>query len=154
MGETVKKIVVPKMSKNDAKHISKSSQHYFKNDPRNISNSSQNDPKNILNSSQNDPKIIPISSQNDPKIIPISSQNHPKIIPEVVFSALLRSSIFGNTWVILGVHYIFGLWGLVFESFGNLRIQARMQIFVFGALFHQKRIFLISFRSWECRNRA
>ena len=51
------------------------------------------------------------------------------MIPEVVFSALLRSSIFGNTWVILGVHYIFGLWGLVFEGFGNLRIQGRMQIF-------------------------
>ena len=51
----------------------------------------------------------------------------------------------------------FGLWGLVFEnleSFGSLRIQGRMQIFVFGALFHQKRLFLIGFRSWECRNRA
>ena len=74
--------------------------------------------------------------------------------PEVVFSALLRSSIFGNTWVILGVHYIFGLWGLVFESFGNLRIQGRMQIFVFGTLFHQQRLFLIGFSSWECRNGA
>ena len=51
----------------------------------------------------------------------------------------------------------FGLWGLVledFESFGNLRIQGRMQIFVLGALFHQKRMFLIGFRGWECRNGA
>ena len=51
----------------------------------------------------------------------------------------------------------FGLWGLVFEeieNLGNLRIQGRMQIFVLGALFHQKLMFLIGFRSWECRNRA
>ena len=119
-----------------------------------IPKSSQNYPKIIPKSSQYHPKIIPKSSQNDPNIIPKSSQNYPKMIPEVVFSALLRSSIFGNTWVILGVHYIFGLWGLVFESFGNLRIQGRMQIFVLGALFHQKLMFLIGFRSWECRNRA
>ena len=62
---------------------------------------------------------------------------------EILF-AYIAFKTFGDFWTS----------GYFLENVGNLRIQGRMQIFVLGALFHQKRMFLIGFSSWECRNRA